>query len=102
MPQDMAMLLSKSASVPIFGSYDTGLGAGVIGGSMVSAQEIATRAGLVAVDILKGRKSSGNRIEPTRRYDLTINTQACSEQGLPVPETVKARATRIINKIANP
>ena len=55
------------------------------------------QAGLLAVDILKGRTSSGNRIEPILNYDLIINRKACTEQGLLVPETVIGRATRIIN-----
>ena len=55
MPKDIARLLSESAGAPIFGSYDTVLGAGVIGGSMVSAREIAACTGRVAVDILGGQ-----------------------------------------------
>lgn len=54
MPKDIAALLSKNAGVPIFGSYDTVLGAGVIGGSMVSAYELAASTGRLAVDILSG------------------------------------------------
>ncbi|MHC1730287.1 MAG: PAS domain S-box protein [Syntrophobacteraceae bacterium] len=54
MPQDIAALLSKNACVPIFGSYDTVLGAGVIGGSMVSARELGARTGRLAVNILRG------------------------------------------------
>ena len=50
-----------------------------------------------AVEILKGRTSSGNRIEPITGYSILINRKACAEQGLNVPETVTRRANRIIN-----
>lgn len=54
------------------------------------------QAGLLAVDILKGRNSTGNRIDPVKKYNLIINRKACTGQGLLVPETVTGRATRII------
>lgn len=55
------------------------------------------QAGLKSVEILKGRTSSVNRIEPIINYDLIINRKACAEQGLVIPESVTANATRIIN-----
>lgn len=55
------------------------------------------QAGLKAVEILKGRTSQVNRIEPIINYDLIINRKACAEQGLVIPESVTASATRIIN-----
>ena len=54
MPKDIVTLLSRAASVPIFATYDTALGAGAIGGSMVNVQTEGTRLGQLAVDILKG------------------------------------------------
>ncbi len=55
------------------------------------------QSGLKAVEILKGRASPMNRIEPVIKYDMIINRKACSEQGLIIPDKVTARATRIIN-----
>jgi putative ABC transport system substrate-binding protein len=54
-------------------------------------------SGLKAVEVLKGRSTSGSRIEPIRVYDLIINRQACADQGLVLPESVLQRASRIIN-----
>jgi PAS domain S-box-containing protein len=54
MPDDIVKLLSRAAGVPIFAVYDTVLGAGALGGSMVNASMEGTRTGRLAVDILQG------------------------------------------------
>jgi len=56
------------------------------------------QAGLKAVEILKGRSiSPANRIEPILKYELIINTKACKELNLSIPQTLISRATRVIN-----
>jgi putative tryptophan/tyrosine transport system substrate-binding protein len=54
-------------------------------------------AGLKAVEILKGRIPSQHKIEPILQYDLIINRNASSEQGLSIPEKVIGKANRMIN-----
>jgi putative tryptophan/tyrosine transport system substrate-binding protein len=97
----LAKLASKE-NIPLFVTDPLQAEKGAAIGLGADYDQWGYQSGLLAVDILKGRTSSGNRIEPTLKYNLIINRQACAEQGLVVPETVIVRATRVIDKIDNP
>jgi signal transduction histidine kinase len=47
--------LNESSSVPIFGLFDTLIGRGIIGGSVVSASQQGSLAGGLAAEVLRGR-----------------------------------------------
>jgi len=52
--------LSRASSVPVFGLLDTGLGHGIVGGSLVSFEHTGTRAAELALGILKGDQAAEN------------------------------------------
>jgi PAS domain S-box-containing protein len=59
--RDAVRRLREVSTVPIFGLYDTALGHGIVGGSLVSFERIGTRAGQLALDILgitQGRENA--------------------------------------------
>jgi len=89
--------LASGQKIPLFVTEPLQAEKGACIGYGANFDQWGYQAGLKAVEILKERSSSGNRIEPVTGYDLIINRKACAEQGLLVPETVKGRATRIIN-----
>lgn len=90
--------LASEKKIPLFVTDPLQAEKGAAIGLGADYDQWGYQSGLLAVDILKGRNSSGNRIETTLNYDLIINRKACTEQGLLVPETVTGRATRIIIK----
>jgi len=93
-------ILAKLASenhIPLFVTDPLYAEKGAAAGLGVNYDQWGYQAGLKAVDILKVRTSSMKHIEPILKYDLIINLQNCLSQGLQIPETVTARATRIIN-----
>jgi signal transduction histidine kinase len=51
-PRDVAQRLSQVSTAPVFGLYDTLLGYGVAGGSMVSFERVGRRAGRLALGLL--------------------------------------------------
>ena len=53
--RDVAEMVAKVANVPIFGMYNTLLGKGVIGGSVFNFETEGARAGMLALDILRGK-----------------------------------------------
>jgi PAS domain S-box-containing protein len=53
-PRDVGEMVAKAANAPVFGLFDTLLGAGIIGGSMLSFEAEGARAGKLALDILSG------------------------------------------------
>jgi len=89
--------LASGEKIPLFVTDPLQAEKGAAIGLGADYDQWGYQAGLIAVDIVKGRASSGNRIEPISNYNLIINRKACAEQGLLVPETVTSRATRIIN-----
>jgi putative ABC transport system substrate-binding protein len=89
--------LATMEKIPLFVTEPLQAEKGACIGLGTNFDQWGYQAGLKAVEILKERASSGNRIEPIKGYDLLINRKACAEQGLLVPETVIGRATLIIN-----
>lgn len=93
-------VLAKVAAdqkIPLFVTDPMQAEKGASMGLGVNYEQWGYQSGLKAVEILKGRSSSYNRIEPITGYELLINRKACTEQGLTVPEAVAGRASRTIN-----
>lgn len=90
--------LASTEKIPLFVTDPLQAEKGAAIGFGANYDQWGYQAGLKAVDLLKGRVTSNPHIEPIIKYDLIINLKACSDQGLAVPETLTARATRIINK----
>ena len=57
---EVAQRLSQVSMAPIFGILDVTLGRGITGGSLMSFERIGTRAGQLALDILRGTKTPEN------------------------------------------
>jgi PAS domain S-box-containing protein len=51
-PREVGGRIAQAANAPVFGLFDTLLGTGIIGGSMLSFEAEGTRAGKLAIDIL--------------------------------------------------
>jgi putative ABC transport system substrate-binding protein len=93
-------VLAKVAAeqhIPLFVTDPSYAEKGAAVGFGVNYGQWGYQSGLKAVEILKGRATSPNRIEPIHKNDLIINLKACADQGLTIPEAVTGRATRIIN-----
>jgi len=89
--------LASGQKIPLFVTDPLQAEKGAAIGFGANYDQWGYQTGLKAVEILKGRASSGNPIEPILNYDLIINLKACADQGLLVPGKVTGRATRIIN-----
>ncbi len=53
-PRDVAQRVCESARVPVFGLYDTLLGAGIVGGNLGRVEEQGQHAGAIAARVLRG------------------------------------------------
>ena len=89
--------LASDKKIPLFVTDPLQAEKGAAIGLGVSYDQWGYQSGLKAVEILKGKPVSGNRIQPITGFELLINRKACADQGLEVPETVTSRATRVIN-----
>ncbi|MBI4776203.1 MAG: PAS domain S-box protein [Deltaproteobacteria bacterium] len=54
-PRDVGEMVAEAANAPVFGLYDTLLGLGVVGGSLLSFEAEGARAARLALDILNGK-----------------------------------------------
>jgi putative ABC transport system substrate-binding protein len=88
--------VATEKKIPIFVSDPVHVEKGAAVGYGISYYQWGYSSGLTAVEILKGRDSGKPRIETITTYDLIINRSACAGQGLVLPESVLARATRTI------
>jgi formate hydrogenlyase transcriptional activator len=57
---DVSQRLARVSKAPVFGFLDTLLGNGIVGGSLLSFEYIGTRAGEMALDILRGTRYAEN------------------------------------------
>lgn len=56
-PRDAAQRLSRASAAPVFGLFDTLLGYGIVGGSVVSFEQLGAQSAKVAVEILANPQS---------------------------------------------
>ncbi len=88
--------LSGAASAPIFGIFDSQLGEGIVGGSLMPISEVSRRSAEAAAGILRGEPPAGDRLpamEPGAPvYDgRELERWGISERGLPPGSTVRFR-----------
>ena len=57
---EVGRLIARVSKVPVFGFLDTLLGTGIVGGSLLSLQQVGTTGGEMAVDILSGTRYPAN------------------------------------------
>jgi ABC-type uncharacterized transport system substrate-binding protein len=62
----IARLVTRAASVPVYGTSDFYIGSGVIGGVVRDTRETGTRIGQIAIQILTGTRASDIPIETAR------------------------------------
>ena len=89
--------VASDQKIPLFVTDPMQTEKGAAIGLGVNYDQWGYLAGLKAVEILRGRASIADRIIPLSGYDLSVNLQACTRQGLKIPDQVLKRATRIIN-----
>ncbi len=61
--REVGKRLGEVSRVPVFGLYDVVLGYGIAGGSLISFEYVGTRAGELALDILRGNPTTKNILE---------------------------------------
>ena len=58
--KEVSKQVSQVSAAPVFGLRDIELGQGIVGGSLLSYEQVGTRAGQLTLDILKGANISEN------------------------------------------
>jgi len=95
--REVGKRLGEVSRVPVFGLYDVVLGYGIAGGSLISFEYVGTRAGELALDILRGNPPTKNIIEsldvpPLPMFDWRQLTRwNLSESALPKGSIVVKR-----------
>lgn len=87
--------LAGEAKIPLFVTDPRQAEKGASVGMGVNYERWGYLSGLKAIDLLRGRQSEP-RIEPITQMDVLINTSACQAQGLEIPETIRNRATQVL------
>jgi PAS domain S-box-containing protein len=85
----VAQRLSQVSAAPIFGIVDTGLGYGIVGGSLLDPKHIGSKAGELALDFLRGILPPGDaakilNVPPVPMFDWRqLERWNLSESALP-------------------
>jgi signal transduction histidine kinase/ABC-type uncharacterized transport system substrate-binding protein len=66
--RDVLQSLSQSANAPVFGLYDSLMGAGVVGGVMAKVEEQGVKAGIMAARLLEGED-----VQETGNWSVEVN-----------------------------
>ena len=87
---------APASRVPIYGYYDTYLGHGIVGGSMITYQTIGRSAAKTAIRILKGETPQnavrGTTLVPTPMFDWRqLHRWSISEKRLPLGSVIRFR-----------
>ena len=95
-PRDVAAELARSANVPVYSFLDTFLGSGIVGGSLISVEALATTTAELALRVLQGERPAEIPIE-----NITMNVPLfdwralrrwnLSERKLPAGSQIKFR-----------
>ncbi|HSR12353.1 MAG TPA: PAS domain S-box protein, partial [Thermodesulfobacteriota bacterium] len=97
----VAARLSRVSAAPIFGLMDTGLGQGIVGGSLINFEGIGAKAGELAIQLLSGTGGKGNlpdvlTIPAAPMFDWRqLKKWNLSEAALPKGSTVINRETTL-------
>ena len=65
-PDQVARLVARASSVPVYGTSDLYMGSGIIGGTVRGTRETGIRVGEMALSILAGARAQDVPIEPAR------------------------------------
>ena len=67
-PREAVGSIAQAANVPVYSTYDVWIGQGIVGGKVVSSEELGARAAQMAVKILQGTMPENI---PTERANIT-------------------------------
>jgi signal transduction histidine kinase len=62
-PDELARQVAAAASVPVYGTIDSNVGTGIVGGIVRGTRETGERIGQMAAEILKGRRAQDIPVE---------------------------------------
>jgi putative ABC transport system substrate-binding protein len=90
--------ICEEHNVPFFGSHPTQVKDGVIAAMGIDMYVNGTEAGKLAARVLKGENPKDIPVKKGALTDLQVNPLAAKRMGITIPESVMARATKIIEK----
>ena len=94
-PHQVAPLVADAARVPVYGTSDTFVGSGVVGGVVRDTRESGNRLGEIALRILSGTRAQDIPIEDTRVVPIldwrALQRWGISESRLPPGSVIRFR-----------
>lgn len=92
-PRDTVSLIAPAANVPVYGSMDTWVGQGIVGGQVLSHEDVGVRAGQMTLSIVNGANPADMPIETADLVPMfdwrQLKRWGISERGLPRGSVVR-------------
>jgi len=88
--------IAAEHKIPVFVTDPMQVDKGAAVGIGADYSDWGYQSGLKAVEILRGKKPSETPIAAMKKYQIAINQKAAAAQGLVIPQSVVARADKIV------
>ena len=87
----------REAKIPFYSSEsDSVAKGGSLAALAVDYRGLGRQTGAMAIEILKGRSPESIPVEKAKAFELHVNLVVAERLGIQVPDSVRARATRLI------
>jgi signal transduction histidine kinase len=95
-PREVARELSKSASVPVYGLWDTLMGTGIVGGRLIPFGQQSVVAGTIARRILRGEAPSAIPVVRMERNEVVVDARQLERWN--IDERLLPDGSRVLNR----
>ena len=82
-PARVCPLVVDSSSVPVYGTFSTFLGCGIVGGSLIDLESSARKAATLALRVLHGESVADLHIEPGPPNELAVDWRQLKKWKIP-------------------
>jgi signal transduction histidine kinase len=82
-PQRVCPLIVASSNAPVYGSFDTLLGCGIVGGSLLQVEASAGKAAGLALQILNGKSVASLPTEPAPANEIAVDWRQLKKWNIP-------------------
>lgn len=83
--------------LPIYAGDTDSVARGAIAGLSFNYSDVGTQTGKMVVRVLKGEKPGDIAVEQVEKLELHVNLGSATKMGITIPETVVAKANRVID-----
>jgi signal transduction histidine kinase len=95
-PRKVAQAVAKSASVPVYGLWDTLMGSGIVGGRLIALEQQSVVAGTIARRLLRGEAPAAIPVVRMERNEVVVDARQLKRWN--IDERLLPDGSRVLNR----